>query len=80
MGFLCLLKFENHSDKIEKKLATKLENSVTLLKCILHQSSPVGRRREKKKKKGQGGRKKQISFTKYPLKVVNMLGVFIYLF
>lgn len=78
MRFLCLLRFENHSDKIEKKLATKLENLVTLLKCILHQSSPVGRRREKKK--GQGERKKQISFIEYPLKVVNMLDVFICLF
>ena len=63
---------------MRKKLATKLEDSAMLLKCILHQSPPVGNGEEKRE--GKGKKEKQLTFTEYPLKGGNVLGALTYLF
>lgn len=49
-----------------------------LLKCILHQSPPVGNGEEKRE--GKGKKEKQLTFTEYPLKGGNVLGALTYLF
>lgn len=49
-----------------------------LMKCILHQSPPLGRQEEKRER--EGGKEKKLAFTEYFLKVGNVLGAFTCLF